>query len=81
MSIMAALEAQSAAEAAAAELRQMSPSPNPAYGRDFAIERRVSYESFTLTGMTSSCPDSLLKTTQPLPRYPWVSGGQEGRPQ
>ena len=45
MSIMAALEAPSAAEAAAAELRQMSRSPNPAYGRDFAIERRVSYIS------------------------------------
>ena len=46
MSIMAALEAQSAsavaAEAAAAELRHMSSSPNPTYGRDFAIERRVS---------------------------------------
>ena len=42
MSIMATLEAQSAAEAAAAELRQMSRSPNPAYGKDFAIERRVS---------------------------------------
>ena len=42
MSIMATLEAQSAAEAAAAELRQMSRSPNPTYGRDFAIERRVS---------------------------------------
>ena len=49
MSIMAALEAPSAAaEAAAAELRQMSRSPNPAYGRDFAIERRVSYISFLL---------------------------------
>jgi len=49
MSIMAALEAPSAAaEAAAAELRQMSRSPNPAYGRDFAIERRIGKGQFSV---------------------------------
>ena len=35
----------------------------------------------TLTGMTSCCPDSFIKTTPPPPGYPWVSGGQEGPPQ
>merc|ERR1711971_585895 len=48
MSIMATLEAQSAAEAAAAELRQMSRSPNPTYGRDFAIERRIGKGQFSV---------------------------------
>ena len=35
----------------------------------------------TLTGMTSSCPDSLLKATPPPPGYPWVSGSRKGPPQ
>ena len=35
----------------------------------------------TLTGMTSCCPDSFIKTTPPPPGYPWVSGLQEGPPQ
>ena len=32
----------------------------------------------TLTDMTSRCPASLLKTTPPPPRYPWVSRGRHG---
>ena len=30
----------------------------------------------TLTDLTLSCPESLLKTTPPPPGYPWVSGGR-----
>ena len=62
MSIMATLEAQSAAEAAAAELRQMSRSPNPTYGRDFAIERRVSLHT------SSSSFSMLFFAPKPLHR-------------
>ena len=36
---------------------------------------RAQTNRYTLTDLDSSCPGSLLKTTPPLPGYPWVSGG------
>ena len=35
----------------------------------------------TLTDLDSSGPRSLLKTTPPLPGYPWVSGGRYVTPE
>ena len=37
--------------------------------------------SYTLTDLTLSCLESLLKTTPLPPGYPWVSGGRHVTPE
>ena len=39
------------------------------------------FKHFTLTDLTISCPESLLKTTPPPQGYPWVSGGRYVTPE